>query len=324
MSTRRGSTPKCLENALSTGAQHPEAMGVVDHQPRLTAILDLDQRGQVADVAVHAVKALGDDQNPVVLAPDGCKRPIERLHVVMGEGASLASGHDGAHDDAVMGKRIMKHEIPRSEQRPDRRDIGRMPAHKGQTAALPVVLRQGALEGAVDGPLAGDETACRGGDAIAIDRVPGGAPDSRTVVESEVIIRGEVDERPVAYGGCRAGVGVVNQKIGVPKPEGRGGGTQHALFRLAGQGREIEPGRIVGLQVRALRPRPGTLALSRAGSNHAVQKLTVGLCQALRHTIPLGLTKFAPFQTRPAPNNDFVSNKPCRRIEDERRGAVMR
>ena len=246
-------------------------MGVVDHQPRLTPILDPDQRGQIANVAVHAVKALGDDQNPVVLAPDGCKRPIERLHVVMGEGASLASGHHGAHDDAVMGERIMKHEITRSEQCPDRCDIGRMPAHKGQTAALPVVLRQGAFEGAVDGPLARDETACRGGDAVAIDRVSGGAPDSGTVVESEVIIRGEVDERPVVYGGCRAGIGVVNEKIGVPKPEGRGGGTQHALFGLAGQGPEIEPGRLVDFMVRALWRAPWTVALFRAGSNHAIQ-----------------------------------------------------
>ena len=84
----------------------------------------------------------------------------------MGEGASLASGHHGAHDDAVMGERIMKHEITRSEQCPDRRDIGRMPAHEGLTAALPVVLRQGALEGAVYGPLAGDETACMARDRL--------------------------------------------------------------------------------------------------------------------------------------------------------------
>jgi hypothetical protein len=104
---------------------------------------------------------------------------------------------------------------------------------------------------------------------------------------------------PAADGGCRAGVGVVNEKIGVPKPEGRGGGTQHALLRLAGQGGEIEPGRMVGLLVRAFRLRPGAVALSRAGSNHAVQKLTVGLCQALRHAIPLSLIKFAPFRTGP-------------------------
>ena len=269
-------------------------------------------------------KALGDDQNPVVLAPDGCKRPIERLHVVMGEGASLASGHHGAHDDAVMGERIMKHEIPRSEQCPDRRDIGRMPAHKGQTAALPVVLGQGALERAVDGSLAGDETACRRGDAVAIDRVSGGAPDSRTVVESEVIIRGEVDEPPAADRGCRAGVGVVNEKIGVPKPQGRGGGTQHALLRLAGQGREIEPRRMVGLLVGALGRRPGTLALSRAGSNHAVQKLTVGLCQALRHAILLGLTKFAPFRTGPRPG--IAASSRTSHVDGsrtERRGAIM-
>jgi hypothetical protein len=46
-------------------------MGVVDHQPRLMPILDIDERRKIADVAVHAVKTLGHDESPVMLAPNG-------------------------------------------------------------------------------------------------------------------------------------------------------------------------------------------------------------------------------------------------------------
>jgi hypothetical protein len=212
-----------FKHPLPAWTQHAQAMGVVDHQPCLTAFLDVDQRRQVADIAVHAVKSLGDDQNPVVLVPDARQGGVERLDVVMREGAALAPRHHRAHDDAVMRESVVQHEVSWSEQRRDGGDVGRVPAYIGQTAALPVMVRQRGLEFGMDGPLAGHKPACRGGNAIAIDGSLRGAPDRRAVVEPEIVIRGKVDERLALDDGRRPGVGGVNEKIGVAKSQARSG-----------------------------------------------------------------------------------------------------
>ena len=66
-----GIDAEMLEDPLAARTKHPKAMGVVDHQPGLVTVLDLDQRWQIGDVAVHAVESLGDDQNTVILASNG-------------------------------------------------------------------------------------------------------------------------------------------------------------------------------------------------------------------------------------------------------------
>ena len=66
-STSARSTPKCSPMPPPVGAEHAEAVRLVDHQQRAMALLDRDERRQVGDVAVLAVDALDDDQHPAVL-----------------------------------------------------------------------------------------------------------------------------------------------------------------------------------------------------------------------------------------------------------------
>jgi hypothetical protein len=151
------------------------------------------------------------------LVSNGRKRRVESLHVVVREGSPLASRHHGAHDDAVVRERVVQHEISGSEKRRDRSDIGRVSAHISQTAALPVMVGQRPLERAMDGPLAGDQSARRGGNPVPVNRALRRPSHRRRVIESEIVVGGKIEERPVVDGCRRARVCVVNEKIGVAK-----------------------------------------------------------------------------------------------------------
>ena len=55
-----------FENAVPARAQDAEIVGRVDHQPGLSPFLESDEFRKIAKIAVHAVKAFGDDQDALV------------------------------------------------------------------------------------------------------------------------------------------------------------------------------------------------------------------------------------------------------------------
>ncbi len=150
-----------------------------------------------------------------------------------------------AHDDAVVGERVMDHEVARAEKRPDRRHVGGVPADEGQRGLLAVVGGERRLERPMHRPLAGDEPARRRGDPVPVDRLVRGGPDRGMMVEPEIVVRGEIDHPPAVDDGGRAGVAFVQQEIGIPEAHGLGGGAQQALLGAAGKGVELEKARPV-------------------------------------------------------------------------------
>ena len=69
------STPKSSRGARAARAQHADAVGLVDHQPRAVGAAELGDAGHVADVALHRVDAVHDHQHAAAVPG----RPLEHL-----------------------------------------------------------------------------------------------------------------------------------------------------------------------------------------------------------------------------------------------------
>ena len=175
---------KVFEHAQAPRPQNAETVRVVDHQPRLAPGLHCDQRREVADVAIHAVVPLRDDQHPLISAPDRLQHRVERRDVVVRERAPLCARQLCAHDDAVVGERIVDDEIARADQGADCRHVGGVSADKRQACVLAIVVCKRRLQRAVDRPLARDKTAGRSRYAIAIDRRMCGRPHRGMMVQT--------------------------------------------------------------------------------------------------------------------------------------------
>ena len=70
MSTSRRIDVEVLADAAAGLPQHAQGMRLVDHQQGLVPLLQVDELGQIGDVAVHAVDALDDDQHAAIVAAE--------------------------------------------------------------------------------------------------------------------------------------------------------------------------------------------------------------------------------------------------------------
>ncbi len=71
-----------LEAAAAARAEHADAVGVVEHEPRVVALAQAEQRGQGRDVAVHAEHGIGGDDAHVGLR--GGEPALEAVQVEVG------------------------------------------------------------------------------------------------------------------------------------------------------------------------------------------------------------------------------------------------
>ena len=78
-------------------------MGLVEQQQRAVLLLQCDDLGERAEVAVHAEDRLGDDEDAGVvggLGAGGLEQAGEFLQVVVGEDADGGAGEAGTIDQA--------------------------------------------------------------------------------------------------------------------------------------------------------------------------------------------------------------------------------
>ena len=256
-------------------------MGRVDHQPGLAPLLEGDEPGKIAEIAVHAVEAFGDDQDALVAIAARFEHRIERGEIVVRERSALRARQMRAADDAVVGERVVNNEVARADQGADRRHVRRVPADEGQAGVLPVVPGERRLERPMHRPFAGHEPARRRRDAVAVDRLAGRAPDGRMTIESEIVVGRKIEHAAAVDDGESAGVALVHQEERVPQPHGRRGRLQQPLLRVARQILEIEP----ACMVRAGRFRPLAGIGRRRRSAEAlpdqrVEEAPVGVSQA--------------------------------------------
>ena len=199
----------------------------------------------------------------------------------MREGPTLRARQLRAHDDAVVGERVVDDEVARAEEGGDRRDVGRVPTDEGETRFLLIVFSERRFERPVHRPFACYEPARRGRDPIPVDGIARRCPHRGMMVKPEVVVRGKVDHATAGDDGKRAGVAFVQQEIGVPKTHSVACGAQQALLGVAGQRVELQPVR----HVRA--PRRRRLGgIGRRGreaaafSDQRIEKAPVGIGQS--------------------------------------------
>ena len=101
---------------------------------------------------------------------------------------ALGARQRGAHDDAVMRKRIVNDEILWPKQSTDRGNIGRVPTDESNAGFLLVMGGESSLELAMQRTLAGNEPACRTGRAVLLDCGGGCSLHFRMAVQTEVVI----------------------------------------------------------------------------------------------------------------------------------------
>src|SRR5207248_10539987 len=108
-----------LAGTGAAGAEHADAVGLVHHQPGTEAPAELDDRRQVADVALHREDAVDDDQYAAAVAGGPLEHLLQLVHAVVAEGPQLGAGEAAAVEDRGVVGRVADHRVAGLEDRPD-------------------------------------------------------------------------------------------------------------------------------------------------------------------------------------------------------------
>ena len=91
-----------LKDAPAGLTENAERVRLVDHQPRLMPLLDVDQLRQRRDIAIHGVEALGNNEYPLIVVPTCSQQGVEGRHVIVREALASRARQLGAQHNAVV------------------------------------------------------------------------------------------------------------------------------------------------------------------------------------------------------------------------------
>ena len=209
-------------------------MRLVEQQPGGVLLLQLDQRRQVDDVAVHREQALGDDQRVLVLAAMLAHQRVEVIKVVVVEHDHFALRRAAAGDDRVVGEFVEEDDTAVAHDVRDHGDVGEVARDERHDLLDADELRQGALEILVAVALATDETGGQGADADALHRRNGRGLDRGVAAQTEVVVVGERGEAIAPCGGVLACL-VDGYEEGIVLHEVVAAGEPEALLGIVGK-----------------------------------------------------------------------------------------
>ena len=132
MSTSDGTTSPVFARPAAGVAQHSQAVRLIDVEQEPVLATQRRQRGQIGEVAVHAVDALHGDEHPPVPAGVLAQEAGQIVEIVVGERAAVRAGQPDALQDAVMRQSVVQREVARAQQVSEHADVRRVPAHHGQ------------------------------------------------------------------------------------------------------------------------------------------------------------------------------------------------
>ena len=185
--------PEELAGAGAAGAEHADGVRLVDHQPGAVAPAELDDRRQVAEVALHREDAVDDHQHAAAVAGRALEHLLELRHLVVAEGAQLGARELAAVEDRGVVGGVADHRVAGAEDRADAADVGLVAGgeddrllglHPLGELALELEVKRG---GAVEQPRAGEPG------AVGLERVAGGLLDPRVAGQAEVVVGAEHD-----------------------------------------------------------------------------------------------------------------------------------
>ena len=187
------------------GAQHAEAVRVVDDEPRVELLRERAQRRQRREVAVHAEHGVGGDQ--LALRRRRRETTPQRRHVGVRITDELRAGQQRAVVEARVVQPVGEDRVAAPGERGQDREIGEIPGRERQRArarAGPNERGELGFERRVRREVAADEMRRARADAPARRAVARGRDDVRVVGESEVVVAREGDELAAVDDDARA------------------------------------------------------------------------------------------------------------------------
>ena len=218
-----------LGHPTSGGAERAQTVRIVDDQARIVLLAQVDDVVELSVVTVDAVEPLDHHQLLVVLR--GLEHLLQRLHVVVLEQAHLEVGvlaqseHHRVHDAGVVEAVENDGDVVVEERNdgPDQRLVAggehraRLPAEPlGQTPLELEVLRGRGLRPRTAEPR-----------AVVLGRLDHRLDQSLVLRQTEVVVRGEVDEaaradldpRPHVFEGLEEGEGLLRLRLVGPREQ---------------------------------------------------------------------------------------------------------
>ena len=104
-------------------AEDSHAVRLIHHQPRPEAPAKLDDRRQVADVALHREDAVDHHQRPAPVGDRPLQHRLQLVHPVVAEGPKAGAGELAAIENRGVVARIADHRVTRLEDGADRAQV---------------------------------------------------------------------------------------------------------------------------------------------------------------------------------------------------------
>ena len=191
--------PEQLGGARAARSEHADRVRLVDHQPGAVALAQLNDRRQVAEVALHREDAVDDHHHPAAVARRALEHPLELRHLVVAERAQLrAREHAAVQNRRVVGG-VADHRVAGAEDGADAADVGLVAGGEDDRLLGLHPLGQLALELEVKrgGPVEQPRTRQPG--AVGLERVARRLLHPRVAGQPEVVVGAEHDRLPTLH-----------------------------------------------------------------------------------------------------------------------------
>ena len=193
-------------------------MRFVDHQQSFVAFLQLDEAGKIRDIAVHAVHPLDDNHRPAIVASVFAEQQIGGLPVVMGKGTAGGARQVRPFEDAVVGPRIMDHQVAPPSKWPMTVSFVAWPLTNTTVSSTPRNSPP-MLQIAMQVFLARNQSAGQDAAAVLRCRLLYGLDYDRIARHPGVVITGEIDVFSSGNNGTVVRQALVDGKEGLPTPD---------------------------------------------------------------------------------------------------------
>lgn len=117
-------------------------MGFVDHQQASILVFEAHQFGQGSNIAVHAVNALGHQQNAPEAGAHFAQNRLEGHRVVVRKAEAAGLTGLGAFENAVVTERVVENQVGGLHPVTEQSGVGGVTAHHDQAVLVTQELGQ--------------------------------------------------------------------------------------------------------------------------------------------------------------------------------------
>lgn len=172
------------------------------------AFLDVNEAGEIGDIAIHTVETFGDDQHIAIVSAFFTQQMIQVIEVVVAELHRLGGGAFSAAHDAVMRQFVEKQSVARTHDMGNHGNIGEIAADQCKSSLGADKGRKGGFEFLMGGSFTPNEAGGEGAYAKRGQGLCRGCLYGWVSCEPEIIvIRKAYEITPARLGGLPHAVG---------------------------------------------------------------------------------------------------------------------